>query len=212
MTAETLIVVPMKELHLAKTRLEGALDGAERRRLARQLFERTLRLIIMMRGSEDPPTCDIAIVTRDPAIRARAGSLGVRVIEENKGAGLNEAIAQAARTAKAAGYRRMCVLPADLAVPDPQDIRILLSQNLGESGVALCPSRDFGTNALLAAPPDAIGFAYGEHSFHAHCRNAESAGIKPVVLPLESLRWDIDSSGDLAELANVAPELLRTDR
>ncbi len=210
MTPDTLIVVPMKEPHLAKTRLQGVLDGGERARLARQLFERTLRLLITLRDSK-APAYDLAIVTRDPVIRARAETLGIRVIAERDRAGLNEAIAAAARVARTAGYDRLCVLPADLATPDPQDIRVLLSQDLGQRGVALCPSRDFGTNALLAAPPDAIPFAYGEQSFHAHRKNAESVGITPLVLPLESLRWDIDSSADLAELASVAPDILGKD-
>lgn len=206
MKPDTLIVVPMKELYLAKSRLRGVLDGVERQRLARQLFERTLRLIMTMRQSE-PGICNIAVVTRDSVIQRRAEELDVRVIEEDAGVGLNDAIAAAARYAGQEGYGRMCVLPADLAAPDPHDIRTLLSQDLSLRGVALCPSRDFGTNALMVAPPNTIAFAFGAQSFHAHCANAESVGITPLVLPLESLRWDIDSSNDLAELTDVAPEI-----
>lgn len=212
MKASTLLVVPMKEPHLAKSRLRDVLDRAERARLARQLFERTLRLITRMHNEEDRPDFDIAIVTRNASIKARAEALGVGLIDEQGNGGLSGAVEAAAAAAKSEGYKRFCVLPADLAAPDPKDVRVLLSQDLGEKGIALCPSRDFGTNALLVAPPDAIRFAYGHRSFQRHCQLAEAAGITPIVLPLESLRWDIDTSNDLEELMDVDPGMFDMGR
>lgn len=210
MKHDTLVVIPMKEPHLAKTRLKDALNSGERARFARHLFERTLQIVLAARDSHGG-RFDMAVVTKDRSIRQFSRARGVRVIDEQEGAGLNEAIAGAATAAIAAGYRRMCVVPADLASPDPQDIGLLLSQQQGARGVAVCPSRDFGTNALLVTPPDVIEFAYGAHSFHAHCRHAEQAGITPLIPTLQSLRWDVDSCDDLAELALVAPDVLAVD-
>lgn len=207
MRPDTLVVVPMKDPRRAKSRLGGILDGRERARLARQLFERTLRLLADLRAADAIPTFDIAVVTGTAEIAERAAAHGARALAEGPEAGLSGAITVAAAAAKAAGYRRLCVLPADLATPDPGDIRKLLSLDLGSHGLALCPSRDFGTNALLAAPPDAIAFAYGPRSFHAHGAAGRAAGIIPIVLPLESLRWDIDSSADLANLQGAAPDI-----
>ena len=211
MRPDTLIVVPMKDPRHAKSRLRGVLDGTERARLALQLFERTLRLLTAMRRDDAEPAFDIAVVTASREIAARAEAHNVRAIAEQDGAGLSAAVDHAAAVARDAGYGRICVLPADLATPDPDDIRRLLAQVLGETGLALCPSRDFGTNALLAAPPDAIEFAYGHRSFHAHCERAEAKGMTPIVLPLESLRWDIDGPGDVAELLDIAPGMLRPE-
>ena len=205
MKPDTLVVVPMKAPHRAKSRLQRYLDDRERARLARRLFGRTLRLLADMQRTDAVPAFDVAVVTGDAGVAARTVAHGARPIAEGPGAGLSNAIAVAAATAKATGYRRLCVLPADLATPDPEDIGKLLSLDLGPRGLALCPSRDFGTNALLATPPDVISFAYGPRSFYAHDETGRAAGIIPVVLPFESLRWDIDSSADLAELLDAAP-------
>lgn len=208
MTASTLIVVPMKDPRLAKSRLEGALDQVERERLAQQLFARTLRLLHDLGAERDTPNFDLAVVTGNSEIAARARRDNVIVIIEPEGTDLSGAIAHAAKFAEQAGYNRICVLPADLATPDPRDIQTLLHLDLGAEGVALCPSRDFGTNALLVSPPNAIDFAFGPHSFYAHRDQAEKEGITPIVMPLESLRWDIDSSEDLTEFLNIVPGII----
>lgn len=208
MRSDTLIVVPMKDPARAKTRLRGVLGPRETARLARHLFDRTLGLLLDLRAADPMPVFDLAVVTGHGGIAQVATDLGLLVIEERADATLSQAIDDAARAAVSAGYRRLCILPADLAVPDPADVRRLVTHPLPARGLALCPSNDYGTNALIAAPPDVIAFAYGPKSFHAHRAAAEARGLTPEVLPLESLRWDIDSSADLAELRQVAPEAL----
>ncbi|MEM9144913.1 MAG: 2-phospho-L-lactate guanylyltransferase [Pseudomonadota bacterium] len=199
MSRNTLLVIPMKDPLRSKTRLGGAICQAERARLARQLFRRTLALVLGLR--EDRPRFDVAVVTGAAEIAEHARRTGAKVIAEPEGpTGLNRALAHAAETACAQGYRRLAVLPADLAAPDPADVARLMALDLGPRGLALCASRDFGTNALLAAPPDVVPFAYGPRSFHAHRARAEAAGLTPITVVLESLRWDIDGAEDLAEL------------
>ncbi|MEM9754399.1 MAG: 2-phospho-L-lactate guanylyltransferase [Pseudomonadota bacterium] len=199
MTGGTLLVVPMKDPARAKTRLRGAMGPAETARFALRLFDRTLALLAGMRAHGRLPDTTLAVVTGHDGIASRATEAGLQTIQERPGADLPQAVADAAGFAVGTGHARLCVLPADLAAPDAADIAQLLAQDFGGPGVALVPSRDWGTNALLAAPPDAIAFAYGVRSFHAHCAAATAAGLTPRVLPLESLRWDIDRSEDLAE-------------
>ena len=43
---------------------------------------------------------------------------------------------------------------------------------LEKGQILLCESSDGGTNCLMASPPDAIEFRYGERSFAAHQREA----------------------------------------
>lgn len=206
MNPDTLLVIPMKDPRRAKTRLAGTLLPAERARLARQLFERTLRVVVDLRASDATPRFDIAVVTPASDVAERANAHGVDVIpEQAAGEDLNAALTAAATTAAGRGYARMAVLPADLAAPDPEDIRRLLVLDLGARGLALCPATDFGTNALLAAPPDAVPFAFGPRSFHAHRAGATAAGLNPITLPLESLRWDIDDAGDFTRFLRHSP-------
>jgi 2-phospho-L-lactate guanylyltransferase len=70
--------------------------------------------------------------------------------------------------------------------------------------VAVVPDRhETGTNALLMAPPDAIGPAFGEDSCERHLDRAERAGWNAAREQLDSLALDIDTPGDLAELRAV---------
>ncbi len=207
MRPDILLCVPMKDPCRAKTRLRDSLDPAERARFARAMFDRTLDLLIRLRREDAQPLFDLAVVTGCETIHARAEALGVRAIAERPDATLTDAATDAAQAAADLGYDKLCLLPADLAAPAPEEIRQLLMQELPTPGLVLCPSRDFGTNAVLAAPPTALPFAFGPGSFHAHRSNAEAAGLTPILLPLESLRWDIDSSADLAAFRSLAPSL-----
>jgi len=208
MTARTLVCVPMKDPRLAKSRLADALSNTERARFAWLLFTRTVSLLTTLRDSGAAAEgFDIAVVTGCARVARHTSAQGLPVIAEGAATSLSGAVSRAARQAEARGHERLCVLPADLAAPDPADLARFLDTEIGRRGVALCPSRDFGTNALLAAPPAAIAFAYGPGSFHAHCRNARAAGLTPIVRPLESLRWDIDRSPDLAAFRASGPAL-----
>ena len=73
--------------------------------------------------------------------------------------------------------------------------------------VIISPSDDYGTNALLVSPPTAIPFCYGERSSSKHYQAAEERGIQPLVMPLASLRYDLDVSSDLDYLVQIKPEL-----
>ncbi|MEM7463353.1 MAG: 2-phospho-L-lactate guanylyltransferase [Pseudomonadota bacterium] len=207
MKPDLLVVVPMKDPRLSKTRLNGVIDSSGRAELARQLFDRTINVLTIMRDQATRIKFDIAVVTGSDEIKTRARSHNVLTISEQENTNLNGALSDAAGFAKRTGYSRVCVLPADLAMPDPHDIWKLLHQELGEEAVILCPSRDFGTNALYVTPPDVIEFAYGPGSFFTHCKQAEKLGITPIILLLESLRWDIDSSSDLVEFLDKSGTL-----
>ncbi|MEM9204939.1 MAG: 2-phospho-L-lactate guanylyltransferase [Pseudomonadota bacterium] len=203
MRGETLVIVPMKDPARAKTRLAGALDPFERARFAITLFKRTLHLLLSMQRED--LAFDLAVVSGNEEIKTLAAQIGIRTIDENPALSLSDALDQAASLASVEGYDRLCVIPADLAAPDPIDLEKFLFTRFGTDGIALSPSRDFGTNALLASPPNAIPFAYGPGSFHHHLAVAEARGLTPIILPLESLKWDIDTTDDLAEFAAKHP-------
>ena len=76
--------------------------------------------------------------------------------------------------------------------------------------VAVVPDRHgAGTNALLMAPADAIGPAFGPGSRERHLDRAARAGYEATLESLESLGLDLDTADDLNALAavlRVAPE------
>ncbi len=186
---DLLFVIPMKDPDVAKSRLAAVLPDAVRARLAMALFRRMLDFL-----AEAQPGVDVLVVSESAVIEAEVGGLFLR----QKSEGLNGAVSEAAAWAVARGYGAICVLPADLADPAADDLARLLA--LGR-GVSIAPAHDGGTNALLVSPPDAITFHYGAGSCLAHQRAAE--GMACTIIPLESFRYDIDTSADLERIESV---------
>lgn len=198
----TLIVVPMKHPGLAKTRLSNAMNQSDRRHLVRSLYGNTLNVLQPIRTITG---ADLAVVTSSDEASDMALHAKVSVIEEPECCGLSEAVAHAAQWAVLRGYERLCVLPADLAAPSRNDLLRLLRS---DADVTVCPAADRGTNGLMVSPPDAITFRYGPQSAIRHLEEAESAGLSGVLMPLESLRLDVDTEGCLRRAMQENPNLL----
>ncbi|MCF6272275.1 MAG: 2-phospho-L-lactate guanylyltransferase [Rhodobacteraceae bacterium] len=187
---DLLFIVPMKDPKLAKSRLSEVLPDAVRARLALALYQRMLGFL-----AEAQPDVDVLVVSESETIAAEA-----RLFLQQQSNGLNAAVGEGAAWAKAQGYAAICVLPADLADPSAEDLARLLALR---GGVVLAPAHDGGTNALLVSPPDAIEFCYGKGSCKAHQNAAAAAGVPCTIVPLESFKYDIDTSADLARVRGV---------
>ena len=191
---ELLFLIPMKDPRRAKSRLSAVMPDGVRARLAMALYRRMLGFLTVVK-----PDVDILVVS-DSAALAREVS-DVFFIKQSD-SGLNAAITEGAAWAKAQGYASICVLPADLADPAATELERLLA--LEGRGVVLAPAHDGGTNALMVTPPDAISFCFGRGSCSAHQRAAQAAGMPCTIIPLESLKYDIDTSSDLARIRGVS--------
>ena len=198
---KTLIVVPMKNLSASKTRLAGTLSNSARNKLVRLLYEKTLKFLIPIAAVEK---IEIAVVTKCKYAKTIAKELDVQIIEEPSNLGLSDAIFHSAITAKAMGFERLCVIPADLAAPLASDLIAMLNS---EAPVTICPSSDLGTNALVVSPPDAIPFRYGSRSSLSHLHEANEKGIRARVMKLDSFTFDIDTNKCLARARRVVPEI-----
>ncbi|MEM9350552.1 MAG: 2-phospho-L-lactate guanylyltransferase [Pseudomonadota bacterium] len=200
---KTLIVVPVKDPAASKTRLAGVLGASARRRLVRHLYRRTLDVLGPVAEAAE---ADLAVVTSSVEARRCAEERGVRVLDETGCVGLNHALSRTAEIAAADGYKRLCIIPADLAAPAPEEISRLLES---DADVTVCPSTDQGTNALLLSPPDAIQFRYGARSSVRHLEEARLLGLSTRLMQLESLSFDIDTSTCLSLAIEAEPELAR---
>nr|WP_321443159.1 2-phospho-L-lactate guanylyltransferase [uncultured Cohaesibacter sp.] len=205
-TARTLLVIPMKDPKEAKTRLGGSLDRKERSILALSLFEmlvnRIQRVLANRASQEDSvASIDLAVVSASPILKDAAQRLDIRHIPEGPTGGLSAALHHAANQAHALGYQSLCILPGDLADPKPADLSQLIDHAAAGQKAVICPSSDWGTNALLLPLPNPIRFQFGEKSFHNHYRAMAEAGLTPILLPLTSLRLDVDQLDDLRHLS-----------
>jgi 2-phospho-L-lactate guanylyltransferase len=107
------------------------------------------------------------------------------------------------------------VIPADVPAVTSADISALAREHgTGRAITLVADRRGVGTNALLASPPDACPFLFGEDSFARHQQAARDAGIEPLVVDTPGLRYDVDVESDLDAIAMQSPgretsELLR---
>ena len=72
----------------------------------------------------------------------------------------------------------------------------------GAPVVVLAPDRHRrGTNALLLRPPGALPFHFGYDSFAKHVGEAVAGGAELMIYRSPGTEFDLDTPGDLAELA-----------
>jgi len=188
-------VVPVKTLPSSKSRLRPWLDGPSVERLSIAMLSDILETLQRVRAIDR-----IAVATPDPRIAEVAHKVGAEVLSTSV-VGLNPSAAceVLAPTADDA----VLVVLGDVAGAQAADIEALLGAG-ARRGVALAPSNDGGTSALLRTPRDTIPAAFGPNSARAHRELAVGAGVSFEELALPSLAIDIDERADLEKFASSA--------
>ncbi len=183
------IVIPIKPLAEAKTRLSAVLSPAERSALAIELLDRALAAAL--------PVAPVSVVTAEEVVARRAMSSGADVINEIQVAGLNAAAELARERLRTHADDTMMILAGDLPDVTSAALHAVIRQWSAGHAV-ISPSTDGGVNALVLPTDTSFRFAYGQGSFELHCREAERVGLKVIVHKSEALAWDIDRPEDLA--------------
>lgn len=195
----TIAILPVKSFNAAKQRLAGLLGAGSRQALAQAMFSDVLTSLRHVPGLDA-----VAVVTSDRVAESAALGERVQVLRDTEQAGQSEAALIGIRYAQAAGYERVLLVPGDTPLVDPQDVGALLEL---DAPVAIVPDRHgTGTNALMIAPPDAIGPSFGPGSFARHVAAAEDADIEHAVARIWPLMFDVDTPEDLADLSAALDE------
>jgi 2-phospho-L-lactate guanylyltransferase len=127
----------------------------------------------------------------------------VEVLRDPRDVGHAEAATLGIIRAKALGAGCVALLPGDCPLLEPAELDGAL-ERMEDGAVTVVPDRHgTGTNALLLAPPDAIGPAFGPGSCARHAERARRLGHRLEIEPLDSLGLDVDTEDDLAALAGV---------
>lgn len=197
-------IVPVKPLRRGKSRLAGVLSEDERADLNRRLLTHTLETLTAI-----PEIEHVLVISRDPAALSLARDLGARTVLENGAPKLNSALARATMLAKSCSTSAVLIVPADLPLISPEDIRAMLRRAKDPPVVVVAPDRHHeGTNALLVSPVGLIEYRFGPNSFQIHCQRAAQAGARLEIFDLPSLALDMDLPEDLdlvsAEFENYA--------
>jgi 2-phospho-L-lactate guanylyltransferase len=196
-------VVPVKTLPYSKSRLLPWLDRASVERLSIAMLGDVLETLQRVRALDR-----IAVATPDLRLAEVARNAGAEVLCASV-AGLNPAVEAACAILAPATDDAALVVLGDVAGAQAADIEALLDAR-PRRGVALAPSSDGGTSALLRSPRDIIAASFGPNSARVHRDLAVNAGVSFEELALPSLAIDIDEREDLEKFASSAHAGSRT--
>jgi 2-phospho-L-lactate guanylyltransferase len=196
----TWAIVPVKQIHLAKSRLARVLSDAAREDLVQRMLEHTLRILQQSR----PRIEGTLVVSSDPRVLSLAIRHSAEPLAETGLAGLNAALAQAVREAGRRGAQEILILPSDLPKLSAQALTELLDQSPPPPGVVIAPDhRETGTNALALRPAGVIEPVFGRGSFRRHCVQARRRNVRVVVFRSPALALDVDTPADLEQAGDI---------
>lgn len=184
------LVVPLKPLALAKSRLSEAAGGAMRPQFALAFAQDTVAAVLSCRAVRD-----VFVVTDDPLAAAELGALGARIVPDSPGAGLNAALAHGARTVRALRPgAAVAALNADLPALRTAELERVLATAGKSPRTFLADTAGIGTTFLSARPGAELRPAFGGRSRRRHL---VSGAVEIELDGVESVRRDVDTGDDL---------------
>jgi 2-phospho-L-lactate/phosphoenolpyruvate guanylyltransferase len=186
-------IVPVKPFTRAKSRLASVLSTAERVELAEKLLRHTITTVQQVQE-----ITGVLVISRDNKALAVAREAGAHTVQESGMPELNHALMRATQVIIAWRGGAVLILPADLPLVAPEDLRDVVRKGADEHSVVIAPDRARdGTNALLVRPAGLIPYAYGPGSFQRHVNLAHEAGARLLIHESPRLMLDIDVPADL---------------
>jgi len=203
------VVIPVKVLAQAKSRLAGLAD-ADRRALALAMAVDTVAATIACRA-----VGAVVVVTDDDAVADQVRLLGAEVIADRAGADLNRALRSGAEHAAGRwpGYGRAALL-ADLPALSARELAVALGAASAVTQSFVADAAGSGTTLYTARPGTAFCPRFGPLSRALH----QQAGVTELELAgIDGLRQDVDTLADLRSataigLGRRSAALLMADR
>lgn len=187
------VVIPVKPLNQAKTRLSQVLTPHERQQLAETMLRHVLGVV-----QQIPQLMGTLVISRDNKALAIAREYGARTVQESGAPELNSALMRATQVVDRLKGSAILILPADLPLLDAEDIRAMIRMGEREPSMVIATDQHHdGTNALFTRPPGLIEYAYGPGSFSRHIEKGREAGAEVHIYQSERLSLDIDMPADL---------------
>lgn len=181
------VVVPVKRLEVAKSRL-GAYGDAARRRLALAFAED-----VVLAASSCPLVARVLVVTDDAEAAAALRALGADIAPDDPDDGLNPALAHGAELLRVARPSLGVVtVSSDLPALRPQDLALVLEGLAAGERAFVADAAGDGTTLLAAAAPALLQPAYGPGSAARHRKSGARLLHGPA-----ALRRDVDTPADL---------------
>lgn len=188
---KTTVLIPVKTLTDAKSRLASHLTDKERETLVLEMLRHVLQTIKSARADLNP-----IIVNSDKKICDLAASLQVKTFPEIV-SGHNEALTKAAEQVDP--FLPLLTLSADLPLISSHNIEeiIALSQS---NDVVLAPSKEgTGTNALLLRKPLLLSYVFGINSLKKFISEAKKEKLSYALYQDPSIAFDVDTIKDIQD-------------
>jgi 2-phospho-L-lactate guanylyltransferase len=184
------LVLPVKRLAVAKTRLGPPYDTA------RRALALAFALDTAVAALASPAVRAVVVVTDEPEAARLLREQGAMVVRDEPDAGLNPALSHgAAAAARAYPGCGVGALSADLPALRPAELTRALCRAGSRARCFLRDAEGTGTTLVLASVPDDLRPAFGPDSAGRHA----AAGITEIEgEDLESVRRDVDTAADLA--------------
>ncbi|HET6816350.1 MAG TPA: 2-phospho-L-lactate guanylyltransferase [Mycobacteriales bacterium] len=188
------IVVPVKRLAVAKTRLSGVADVRADLALAM-----ALDTVAAARGCAVVDR--VVVVTDEPSAAQAVTAMGALVVADAPDAGLNPALRHGAlAAARSAGDMAIAALSSDLPALRPADLDAVLRAASAHSCCVVADADGTGTTLLTAQDVTSFVPRFGAASRDAH---VAGGAHDLTVVAGASLRRDVDTVDDLREATEL---------
>ncbi|MGH2858326.1 MAG: 2-phospho-L-lactate guanylyltransferase, partial [Solirubrobacteraceae bacterium] len=185
---DTLAILPIKTLTVAKQRLADQLDAGSRRALVEAMFSDVL--VALRRAKR---VDQVLVVTADHGAQRIAEGYGAVVCDDDD-RGHNSAAARGIERALEIGAARALLICGDCPLLDPVELDNLIGLPAEHPSALIVPDRhDTGTNALLLTPPSALAPSFGPGSHARHADDAVAAGVAARTVRVPTLALDVDT-------------------
>ncbi len=209
--SKTSILIPMRSLDQGKSRLSNLLSSNKREKLIKLLFTQLLKKLKTLKNQFPHIFSDILVITPCEEVEKISKDFNVHVLKEQNLNGLNSAVNKGICWSSKNLYDSSLILPGDIIDPENEDIKKILE--IGKKSkdcMVICPSTDFGTNALFLSLPTRLNFKFGPNSFFEHQKEAKKISIRSIIAPVDSLKDDLDTAKDLEKFKIIQPKFFQS--
>jgi 2-phospho-L-lactate/phosphoenolpyruvate guanylyltransferase len=192
------VIIPVKPLKLAKSRLASVITPEQRQDFAQNLLRHTLEVVQSV-----PQVTGTLVISRDTKVLSIARDYKAFTVMESGAPELNAALMRATQVVSGWHGDSVLVLPSDLPLLTSEDVNAIIE--LGKdyhSMVIATDQNEDGTNALMTTPAGLIPYAYGVGSYQRHIGLAKAAGASVKFYHSERL-LDVDLPEDLEKYTQM---------
>lgn len=199
------VLIPVKDLSQAKTRLARLLSVEERAALAGIMLAGVLEAVSRIPAALAGDRLRRVVVTAHAPAAELGRRLGFEILAEQRPRSESASVDRASALLEAEGVSGVLRIPLDLPLIAAADLERLMVPIQEGCAAVLVPSLSgTGTNALYRSPPTLFPSRFGPGSLALHEQEARRRARDVRLLPLESLALDVDDPDDVRELVRRA--------